>query len=108
MVSLFLALNPPVPTSSIKRYRCQLHWRSYVSQWWIKLSRMAAVIVASPRKSAHSSNPLLEVMIRDVFLNMLAAKLKKRTISFRIESRRASMGGNQYVDTLNIGGFVVY
>lgn len=42
---------------------------------------MAVVIVASPRKSAHSSKPLLEVIMREVLSLMAEMNPKKRLAS---------------------------
>ena len=52
-----------------------------ISQWWIRRSRIAVVKVASPRKSAHSSKPLLDVIISEVFSNMEDTKPKNRFAS---------------------------
>ena len=42
---------------------------------------MAVVIVASPRKSTHSSKPLLDVIIREVFSGHGGNKPKNRFAS---------------------------
>ena len=52
-----------------------------ISQQWMRQSRMAVVMVASPRKSAHPSKPLLEVIIREVLSLMAEMKPKNRLAS---------------------------
>lgn len=54
---------------------------------------MAVVIVASPRKSAHSSNTLLNVIINEVFCYMEDMNPKNRF---------ASVGGNDRKPTSSI------
>jgi hypothetical protein len=52
-----------------------------ISQWWISRSRIAVVIVASPKKSAHSSKPLFDVMMSDVFSDIEDTKPKNKLAS---------------------------
>lgn len=59
-----------------------------ISQWWIRRSRIAVVIVASPRKSAHSSKPLLDVIISDVFSDMEDTNPKKRFASVGVSGMK--------------------
>ena len=47
----------------------------------MSLSRLAVVIVASPRKSTHSSKPLFEVMIIDVFSDISETNPKNKFAS---------------------------
>jgi hypothetical protein len=52
-----------------------------ISQWCIRRSKIAVVIVTSPRKSVHSSNPLLEVMMIEVFSDIDETKQKNKLAS---------------------------
>ncbi len=52
-----------------------------ISQRWIRRPRIAVVMAALPRKPAHSSKPLLEVIMREVLSLMAEMNPKKRLAS---------------------------
>ena len=72
-----------------------------ISQWWMSRSRIAVVMVASPRKSAHSSKPLLEVIISEVFSDMNG--LNKRIGSLETQLRNTGDSLNGRMDHLESG-----
>ncbi len=49
---------------------------------------MAVVITSSPRKPAHSLNPLFEVMTREVFSCIELTNLKNRLASALVTGRK--------------------